>query len=110
MLPLIRISDLSKTYVVGVKFLTIRRRGKSIVEELNALPPANWRKVRVHDSTGKGRMVSVVDQSVVLRDYGGELRQVAIAGQSKSRNIKSASPLSTVCTSIIPGTSGRMTA
>lgn len=67
----------------GVKFLTIRRRGKSIVEELNALPPANWRKVRVHDSTGKGRMVSVVDQTVVLRDYGGELRQVAIAGHGR---------------------------
>ncbi len=75
--------NLSQLNQQGVKFLTIRRRGKSIVEELNALPPANWRKVRVHDSTGKGRMVSVVDQSVVLRDYGGELRQVAIAGHGK---------------------------
>ena len=75
--------NLSQLNQQGVKFLTIRRRGKSIVEELNALAPANWRKVRVHDSTGKGRMVSVVDQRVVLRDYGGELRQVAIAGHGK---------------------------
>ena len=67
----------------GVKFLTIRRRGKSIVEELNALPRSSWRKVRVHDSTGKGRMLSVVDQTVALRDYGGELRQVAIDGHGR---------------------------
>lgn len=67
----------------GVKFLTIRRRGKSIVEELDALPSSDWRKVRVHDSTGKGRVLSVVDQTVALRDYGGQLRQVAIGGHGR---------------------------
>jgi hypothetical protein len=67
----------------GVKFLTIRRRGKSIVEELDALPSSDWRKVRVRDSTGKGRVLSVVDQTVALRDYGGQLRQVAIAGHGR---------------------------
>lgn len=67
----------------GVKFLTIRRRGKSIVEELDALPSSDWRKVRVRDSTGKGRVLSIVDQTVALRDYGGQLRQVAIAGHGR---------------------------
>ena len=67
----------------GVKFLTIRRRGKKIVDELNALPSSAWRKVRVQDHTGKGRLLSVVDQRVSLRDYGGSLRQVALDGQGR---------------------------
>jgi hypothetical protein len=67
----------------GIKFLTLRRRGKSVVEELSSLPRSDWRKVRVHDSTGKGRVLSVVDHTVTLRHYGGQLRQVAIAGQGK---------------------------
>ena len=67
----------------GIKFLTIRRRGKNIVAELDALPRSQWRRVRVHDSSGKGRLLSVLDQTVTLRDYGGTLRQVAIAGHGR---------------------------
>ena len=67
----------------GVKFLTIRRRGKNIVAELSALPQSAWRRVRVVDASGKGRSLSVLDQTITLRGYGGELRQVAIAGHGR---------------------------
>lgn len=67
----------------GIKFLTIRRRGKNIIDQLNQLPLSDWRKVRVPDSTGKGRVLSVNDQRINLRDYGGELRQVAISGHGR---------------------------
>ena len=67
----------------GIKFLTIRRRGKNIIDELNELPLSDWSKVRVQDSTGKGRVISVNDQIISLKDYGGELRQVAIAGHGR---------------------------
>ena len=33
----------------GIKFLTIRRRGKKIIDELNQLPLSDWSKVRVQD-------------------------------------------------------------
>ncbi len=51
--------------------------------ELNQLPLSDWHQVRVHDSTGKGRVLSVNDRRINLRDYGGELRQVAITGHGR---------------------------
>lgn len=67
----------------GIKFITIRRRGKNIVAELAALAPSQWRTIRVADSSGKGRSLSVADQTVKVRDYGAMLRQVAIAGKGR---------------------------
>jgi len=68
-----------------VKFLTIRRRGKKIVEELNKKPPSSWKKVRVTMANGKGRNLKVNDEKIHLKDYGGELRQIAITGHGKIR-------------------------
>ncbi len=66
-----------------IKFLTIRRRGKNIVEELNNKPPSSWKKVRVTMANGKGRNLKINDEKVYLKDYGGELRQIAITGHGK---------------------------
>ena len=66
-----------------VKFLTIRRRGKKIVEELNKKPSSSWKKVRVAMANGKGRNFKVNDEKIYLKDYGGELRQIAITGHGK---------------------------
>ena len=66
-----------------VKFLTIRRRGKKIVNELNAKPASSWRKIRVAMANDKGRNLKVIDEKIFLKDYGGEIRQVAIMGHGK---------------------------
>jgi hypothetical protein len=66
-----------------VKFLTIRRRGKKIVEELNQIPASSWKKVRVAMANGKGRNLRVNDEKIFLKDYGDELRQIAITGHGK---------------------------
>lgn len=66
-----------------IKFLTIRRRGKKIVEELNKKPSSSWKKVRVAMANGKGRNLKVNDEKIHLKDYGGELRQIAITGHGK---------------------------
>lgn len=66
-----------------IKFITIRRRGKKIVEELNQKPSSSWKKVRVMMANGKGRNLRVNDERVFLKDYGEEIRQVAITGHGK---------------------------
>ena len=66
-----------------IKFLTIRRRGKKIVEKLDAKPASSWKKVRVTMGNGKGRNLKVNDEKIYLKDYGGELRQIAITGHGK---------------------------
>ena len=73
------LSKLSK----DVKFLTIRRRGKSIVDKLNKKPAKAWKKIRVPMADGKGRTLKVLEEKVFLKDYGGELRQIAITGHGK---------------------------
>tara|TARA_B100001971_G_C18230344_1_gene563488 strand:+ start:321 stop:2060 length:1740 start_codon:yes stop_codon:yes gene_type:complete len=66
-----------------VKFLTIRRRGKKIVERLDALPSSAWKKVRVPAADGKGRTLRINDSQIFLRDYGKEVRQIAIRGHGR---------------------------
>ncbi len=66
-----------------IKFLTIRRRGKKIVDELDQKPSSSWKKVRVAMANGKGRNLKVNDEIIYLKDYGGELRQIAITGHGK---------------------------
>lgn len=67
----------------NVKFLTIRRRGKKIVEELDKKPASSWKKVRVMMANGKGRFLRVSDEKIFLKDYGDEIRQIAITGHGK---------------------------
>ena len=66
-----------------VKFLTIRRRGKRIVEKLDQLPPKAWKKVRIPMANGKCRTLRVNDSTHFLRGYEKDIRQIAITGHGK---------------------------
>jgi hypothetical protein len=75
--------NLAKLNHTGIKFLTIRRRGKNIVDNLNQKPPSAWKKLRVPMADGKARTLKVIDEIVFLRDYGAQIRQIAITGHGK---------------------------
>ena len=79
--------NLGKLNQKGITFLTIRRRGKNIVEELTKRPASAWKKIRVPMADGKGRTLRVIDEKVFLRDYGDKIRQISITGHG---NIKPA--------------------
>jgi transposase len=66
-----------------VKFLTIRRRGKNIVQRLNKIPKKEWKKIRVDCAGNKKRTLKVLDEKIYLKDYGKEIRQIAITGHGK---------------------------
>lgn len=66
-----------------IKFITIRRRGKRIVEELNALPQAAWKTIRVQAADGRNRTLKVHEQTIPLKGYGQDIRQLAIAGTGR---------------------------
>ncbi len=66
-----------------VKFLTIRRRGKNIVQRLNKIPKQEWKKIRVDCAGNKKRTLKVLDEKIFLKDYGKEIRQIAITGHGK---------------------------
>ena len=59
---------------IPIKFITIRRRGKSIVKELNELAKSQWKTVRVPAADGKGRLLKVHEQIVFLKGYDQNIR------------------------------------
>ena len=75
--------NLSRLDKQDIKFITIRRRSKKIVEEINSLPSSNWKKVRVACAGNKTRALKVYDNMINLKGYGKELRQIAITGHGK---------------------------
>jgi hypothetical protein len=81
--------NLAKLNQEGVKFLTIRRRGKNIVESIRALDKSKWKTIRVESSAMKKRTLKVYDDKIMLRGYCDEtgipteIRQVAITGNGK---------------------------
>ena len=67
----------------GIKFITIRRRGKNIMEKMEKLPKTEWKKVRVMSAKGKGREVKTYEEYVHIKDYGKPIRQISITGHGK---------------------------
>jgi hypothetical protein len=75
--------NLRKLEDSNIKFITIRRRGEKIISDLEALPPSEWKSIRVMAGNGKKRLLKVYDQKIFLRDYGKEVRQIAITGTGR---------------------------
>jgi len=66
-----------------IKFITIRRRGKNIVKNLENIEKSNWKKTRVINADGKGRVLKIYEEKIFLKEYGKPLRQIAITGHGK---------------------------
>ncbi len=75
--------NLRKLDDAGIKFITIRRRGKNIVDKLEQMPKTQWRKIRVMNADGKGRELKTYEEEVYIKDYGKPVRQIAITGHGK---------------------------
>jgi hypothetical protein len=75
--------NLDKLNKQGVCFLTIRRRGKNIVDQINQLGKEEWKTIRVESSGNKKRTLKVHDHTTKLKGYEGEVREIYITGNGK---------------------------
>lgn len=75
--------NLDKLNKERVCFLTIRRRGSSIVNTINNLPKNQWKSIRVECSANKKRTIKVNDHITSLPGYQGEIREIYITGNGK---------------------------
>lgn len=66
-----------------VKFITIRRRGKLLLERIDNLPATGWKTVRVQCAGNKQRMLKVFDEMAFIKGYDKEIRQITITGNGK---------------------------
>lgn len=63
---------------MGIAFITLRRRGPKLLDELRAAPASAWRRVELKAVARAYRTPKVLDRRIELRDYAGPIRQVAI--------------------------------
>jgi transposase len=63
-----------------VGFITIRRRGLSMLERVTRLPADRWRHCQITQAKGKRRQVQYIDEWVQLIGYEGTVRQLIVTG------------------------------
>ena len=71
-------ATLSKIDKMGINFITLRRRTKALLKDLNALPPDRWRRLRLNNVGRKYRTPRVFEQQITLKTYHGKIRQIAV--------------------------------
>lgn len=67
----------------NIKFVTIRRRGKNIVDRINNIPATQWTTIRIPMAGNKNRTLKVYEETAALKDYEGLVRQIIITGNGK---------------------------
>jgi hypothetical protein len=70
--------NLNKLNHMSIKFITIRRRGKQLIEKINRIADERWKKVKISKANGKSRTVTSSEEITILDGYDGEIRQVYI--------------------------------
>jgi hypothetical protein len=75
--------NLKKLDQADIKFITIRRRGKLMLDRITELPTEGWKKVKVECAGNKHRTLRVYDEQVFLKGYDQNIRQISITGNGK---------------------------
>jgi hypothetical protein len=70
--------NLDKLDELGIKFITIRRRSKKMVKEIEALPASAWRKIALDNVSRKFKTPKIVDDEITIGEYSKPIRQITI--------------------------------
>ncbi len=74
---------LSELNAQGVKFITLRRRGKNLVKGIERLQP--WKPIDIPHPKRKFRRPLVHETTTTLRGYDGDIRQVIMKGNGHQK-------------------------
>jgi hypothetical protein len=77
---LVPYAELSRVNARGIWFVTIRRRGGSLMARLRALPSQAWQRAVIDTPKRCHQHIRYVEETVRLRDYVGPVRQLAVDG------------------------------
>jgi len=70
--------QLSRINDDGVRFITLRRRSKKMIEEIGKIK--DWKKIHIPHEKRKFQNPEVHESRIQLRDYDAEIRQVVMRG------------------------------
>lgn len=62
----------------GIQFITLRRRGPKLLEELARQPRGAWRRIELNGVSRLYRTPRILDRQITLDDYDGPVRQIAV--------------------------------
>jgi len=71
-------ANLSRLNAQGIKFITLRRRGKKLIKNLDTLGP--FKRIHIPHAKRKYQNPQIYESLVSLRDYEGQLRQIIVRG------------------------------
>ena len=76
-------AKLSELNQQGIKFITLRRRGKNLLENIDDLGP--WKRINIPHAKRKYPNPLVYESFITLRDYEGDIRQVIVRGNGHEK-------------------------
>jgi len=76
-------ANLSALNTQGIKFITLRRRGKKLIDKVNKLK--SWKRIHITHAKRKYPNPQVHESFITLREYDGELRQIIIRGNGHEK-------------------------
>lgn len=65
-----------------IKFITLRRRGKKLVERVKKIPRADWQRIKIDSPTRKHKNPLIYDEKIELKDYGS-VRQIIMTDNGR---------------------------
>ncbi|MCO4815350.1 MAG: hypothetical protein KC454_11590 [Flavobacteriales bacterium] len=68
----------------GIKFITLRRRGQSMIDEANKIPANEWKKVKIDNPKRKYKNPLVHDSIIELEKFG-KIRQVIMKDNGREK-------------------------
>jgi hypothetical protein len=78
-------AELSRLNERGIWFVTIRRRGANLLRQLEKHPSTDWTGAVIDIPKRRQKRIRYLDETVTVRDYEGELRQIAVMGLGREQ-------------------------
>jgi transposase len=67
----------------NIKFVTIRRRGKTLVEKIKNIPKEQWKNIIIERDNGRSRTIKAFEETGKVKGYEGILRHIYITDNGK---------------------------
>ena len=77
--------ELSELNLRNISFVTIRRRGASLLKRLASLPRDTWKPAVIDIPKRRQKRVRYVEETIQLNGYDGSIRQIAVTDLGRSQ-------------------------
>ena len=71
--------NLNRLTEMGIRFITLRRRSRNMVQAAAATPISSWRRIELSGIARIYRTPRILDRQIELKGYHGPLREMVIA-------------------------------